>query len=117
MKTVLFEVASLEKVMERTKAALRAGKPDKYAHVSFDSAAHMARIMTPLRWGIVEAMTGAGPLGVRELARRLGRDVSAVHADCAALVTSGVIDRTPEGKYLFPFDHVKVQFDLHARAA
>jgi predicted transcriptional regulator len=117
MKTVLFEVASLDEVMARVKAALQSGKPDECARVSFESAAHLARIMTPLRWGIVEAMTGAGPIGVRELARRLGRDVSAVHADCSALVTSGVIDRTSEGKYLFPFDHVKVQFDLHARAA
>jgi predicted transcriptional regulator len=116
MKTVLFEVASLEEAMARAKAVLRSGKPDRYARISFDSPAHMARIMTPLRWGIVETMTGAGAIGVRELARRLDRDVSAVHADCAALVTSGVIDRTPEGKYLFPYDRVKVGFEVRAAA-
>jgi predicted transcriptional regulator len=114
MKTVLFEIASLKEVMARTKAALRSGKPDKYARISFDSPAQMARIMTPLRWGIVQAMIGAGALGVRELARRLDRDVSAVHADCAALITSGVIDRTAEGKYLFPYDAVHVDFMLKA---
>jgi predicted transcriptional regulator len=116
MKTVLFEVASLEESMARAKAILLSGKPDKSARISFESPAHMARIMTPLRWGIVAAMAGAGPLGVRELARRLERDVSAVHADCAALVTSGVIDRTKDGKYLFPYDRVKVQFEVGAAA-
>jgi len=30
--------------------------------------------LNPNRWAILKALTGAGPLGVRELARRVGRD-------------------------------------------
>lgn len=76
----------------------------------------VARTLAPLRWTMLEAMTGAGLLSMRELARRLERDVKAVHTDANALVDAGVIERTDEGKHLFPFDRVKVQFQLGAAA-
>lgn len=116
MKTVLFEVASLDEIRARVKAQLKSGKPDRYARISFDSAEEMARVMTPTRWRLIEAMTGAGPSGVRELARKIGRDVKGVHTDAAALVNHGVIDRTDDGKYLFPFERVLVQFEFRAAA-
>lgn len=116
MKTILFEVMATDAAMARAKAELKAGKTATVARHTFRSAESMARTLTPLRWNVLQVMTGAGELGVRELARRLERDVSAVHADCAALVTAGVVDRTSEGKYLFPFEHVKVQFEFRAAA-
>ncbi|HNI38291.1 MAG TPA: hypothetical protein PKZ68_08340 [Pseudomonadales bacterium] len=116
MNTVLFEVMAPEAVMERTKAILRSGQPDEYARVIFPTAEDMARTLTPGRWRLIAALTGAGALGVRELARRVARDVKGVHTEANALVSAGVIDRTADGKYLFPFEHVKVQFELHAVA-
>ncbi len=116
MKTILFEVMSAEAAMERAKVILRSGKPDKHARMIFPTPADMAQTLTPSRWRVVQAMTGAGPLGVRELARRVGRDVKAVHNDATALVNNGVIERTDDGKYLFPFDTVKVQFEMRAAA-
>jgi len=112
MKTVLFEIAEPAAVIERMKAQLSSGKPDEYARMTFRSPESMARTLTPLRWTLLETMTGAGEIGVRELARRLGRDVKAVHTDVNALVMAGVIDRTDGGKYLFPFDKVIVQFEF-----
>ncbi|MDR1853468.1 MAG: DNA-binding protein [Azoarcus sp.] len=112
----MFEVATPEEVFARLKAAAVAGIPDAEAHMSFPSPADMARVMTPTRWGIVAAMTGAGPLGVRELARRVGRDVKGVHTDAQALASAGVIDRTDDSKYLFPYDAVRVSFELRAAA-
>ncbi len=117
MKTVLFEGMEPAAAMERIKATLKSGKPDKYARMTFRSADALARTMTPSRWTVVEAMTGAGVLGVREIARRVGRDVKGVHNDVNALVLAGVVERTEDGKYLFPFDRVKVQFEFAARAA
>ena len=116
MKTVLFEVAAPRAAFERAKAQLRSGVPDKYARITFNSPESMARTITPLRWTLLETMTGAGEIGVRELARRLGRDVKAVHTDVNALVLAGVVDRTEEGKYRFPFEKVKVQFEFEALA-
>lgn len=116
MKTVLFEVMQPRAAIARTQAEAKAGKYAGQARITFRSAESMARVLTPTRWGIVQTLTGAGPLGVRELARRVERDVKGVHTDANALVTAGIVDRTEDGKYLFPFDRVKVRFDLPAVA-
>lgn len=51
---------------------------------------------------------------MRELARRVGRDVKGVHTDAQALAAGGVIDKTADGKLLFPYDAVRVEFMLQA---
>jgi predicted transcriptional regulator len=58
---------------------------------------------------IIRAMTGAGPLSIREVARRVGRDVKAVHGDVTALVSAGLVDRDGR-KVVFPYDGVHVDF-------
>jgi predicted transcriptional regulator len=116
MKTVLFEIATPTNAMNKLIAIAQKGSTPRHARITFSSAADMARILTPTRWILIEALTGTGSLGVRELARRTGRDVKGVHTDANALVTAGVIDKTEDGKYSFPFDTVKVRFELHAAA-
>ncbi|MEZ5477937.1 MAG: hypothetical protein R3E95_10770 [Thiolinea sp.] len=61
-------------------------------------------------------MTGAGAIAIRELARRLDRDVRAVHADVHALLDCGVLDKTSEGKIEFPYDAVHVDFTISKAA-
>jgi predicted transcriptional regulator len=51
-----------------------------------------------MRWNIIKAITGIGPLSIREIARRVGRDVKAVHRDVHALLDAGVIERNAEGR-------------------
>lgn len=116
MKTVRFEIMSPDEAMGRAVREASAGEYGGQARITFRSAESMARVLTPTRWTVVQALTGAGPLGVRELARRVDRDVKGVHTDVNALVTAGIVDRTENGKYLFPFEQVKVQFELHAAA-
>ena len=114
MRTVTIEVAGVEVTKARMKAAFR-GDPQG-CFISFPSHEDLWATLTPTRWGILKAMTGAGPLGVRELARKVGRDVKGVHTDVQALVVCGVIDKTPDGKLLFPYDVVRVDFMLRAAA-
>jgi predicted transcriptional regulator len=59
-------------------------------------------------------MCGAGPISIREAARRVGRDVKAVHADVTALLKAGLLDRAESGGVVFPSDAVKVAFMLEA---
>ena len=49
---------------------------------------------------------------IREAARRVGRDVKAVHGDVRALLDAGILDRTADGRVVFPYDAVHVDFTL-----
>lgn len=51
---------------------------------------------------------------IREAARRVDRDVKAVHSDVTALLNAGVLDRTEGGRIIFPYEAVKVEFLLQA---
>jgi len=65
---------------------------------------------------ILKAMTGAGQLGIREVSRKVGRDVSAVHRDLQALIVAGIVDRKDDGKVVFPYDEIHVDFTLRGVA-
>jgi predicted transcriptional regulator len=57
-------------------------------------------------------MTGQGEMTIREIARRIDRDVKAVHGDVQALLLAGVLDRAESGRVVFPYDAVRVDFTL-----
>jgi len=72
------------------------------------------KVLTSKRWELLKALTGAGPVTIREAARRVGRDVKAVHGDVHALLNVGILSRTEDGRIVFPFDAVHVDFKLKA---
>jgi len=117
MDTVILEVYDPVDSRARILRACETGVPENAARIGFATPELMWQVLNANRWAILKAMTGAGPLGVRELARKLGRDVKAVHTDTRTLLDAGVIDRTDKGKLLFPYRHVKMQFELDAAAA
>ena len=51
---------------------------------------------------------------MRAAARRVGRDVKAVHGDVHALLDAGILDKTEAGRIVFPYDAVRVKFMLRA---
>ena len=110
LNAVKIGVSSLDEVKQRTRAAFR-GEPQGN-RISFASAELMWKTLAPPRWSIVETMTGAGPMSIREVARRVGRDVKAVHGDVKKLLDNGVLDRTEDGKVVFPYDAVHVDFTI-----
>ena len=112
MKTVTFGIASQEVVSRRARAAFRGEAQG--AHISFASPELLFSLMTAKRWQIVRAMAGAGPLSIREVARRVGRDVKAVHGDVQALLVAGILQKT-DGYVVFPYEAVHV--DVLVKAA
>ncbi len=112
MNTVTIEVADIATTKSRMKAAFRGKTQGSF--ITFPSHEDLWKTLTANRWAILKALTGAGPLGVRELARRVDRDVKGVHTDAQALAACGVIDKTDEGKLLFPYEAVHVDFMLKA---
>jgi predicted transcriptional regulator len=111
-RTVTIGVSSLEETMSRAKSAFKGKYQGR--RLSFISVDLMWKILTPKRWEIIRAMTGAGPLSIREVARRVKRDVKAVHGDITALIKAGIINKTDEGKVEFPYDRVHVDFEIKA---
>nr|WP_299244988.1 hypothetical protein [uncultured Halomonas sp.] len=114
MKTVTLSVASRDDVTQRALAAFE-GK-QQGAHISFSSVDLLWQTMTRKRWQLLKAMTGQGPMSIREAARRIERDVKTVHGDVHALLDAGILERTDDGQIVFPFDAVHVDFTLTAVA-
>jgi predicted transcriptional regulator len=110
MNTVTLSVASAEDASRRARAAFD-GKAQG-AHISFASAELLWKVLTAKRWELLKAMTGEGGMTIREAARRVGRDVKAVHGDIRAMLDAGVLDRTDDGRVIFPYDAVHVDFTL-----
>jgi predicted transcriptional regulator len=94
--------------------AWKTGKPQKTARISFASPELLWQVLTAKRWELLKTLCGAGPVSIREAARRAGRDVKAVHGDVTALLNAGLLDRTEDGRIVFPFEAVKVEFMLQA---
>ena len=109
MNTVTLSVASRDDVNARALAAFEGKKQG--AHYSFASPDLLWQTLTRKRWELLQAMTGQGVMSIREAARRVGRDVKAVHGDVQALLRAGVIDRVESG-IVFPYDAVHVDFML-----
>jgi predicted transcriptional regulator len=112
MKTVTLEVATLKEVKRRALDAFKGRKQG--ARISFATPELLFRLMTAKRWELIRAMAGAGPLTIREAARRVNRDVKAVHGDVHALLNAGILHKTSDGLIIFPFDAIRVDIMLHA---
>ncbi len=97
---------------------LAAWKTGEYQgeHFDFESPAALFRVLTPKRWELIECLQKAGPLGVRALARALDRDVKRVHDDAAAMIEVGMIEKTPDGKLVVPFDEIRADFVMRSAA-
>jgi len=113
MKTVTLQVADLEDVKRRARDAFRGKKQG--SRISFATPELLFRVLTAKRWQLLRTLTGAGAMTIREAARRVNRDVKAVHGDVHALLNAGVLQKTANGLIVFPFDAIRV--DVMVRAA
>lgn len=110
MNTVTLSVALQGEVTRRALNAFDGKRQG--ARISFDSAELLWRTLTSKRWDLLKAVTGQGPMTIRAAARRLGRDVKAVHGDVQALLSAGVLEKDEAGRIVFSFDAVHVDFTL-----
>ncbi|MGB1257872.1 MAG: hypothetical protein ACPG51_18510, partial [Thiolinea sp.] len=102
------EVSDPIKTRERLLAAFDEEQQGNY--ISFPTTEALWKTFTSKRWEVIREMTGAGVIAIRELARRLERDVRAVHSDVHALLDCGVLNKTSDGKIEFPYDVMHVDF-------
>ena len=114
MKTVTLDVRKPTDSMGDFLHGWKTGKPQKSARISFATPELLWRVLTAKRWELLKALCGSGPVSIREAARRVNRDVKAVHGDVVALLNAGLLDRAKSGGVVFPFEAVKVEFLLQA---
>ena len=110
-QVVTLSVASRNEVSGRMRQAL-AGT-DQGAFISFTSVDLLWKVITPKRLEILRALAGDETLSIREVARRVGRDVKAVHGDVRGLIDAGLVEEAPTG-VRFGYDAVHVDFTLDA---
>jgi predicted transcriptional regulator len=114
MKTVTLDVRTPADSMADFARAWKTTKAQKTARISFATPELLWRVLTEKRWELLKVLCGAGPVSIREAARRAERDVKAVHGDVTALLNAGVLSKTEDGQIVFPYEAVKVEFLLQA---
>jgi len=112
MSTVTIGVASLSDTHRHASAAFRGKKQG--ARISFASEDLLWKTLTPKRWALLKLMARQGSMAIREIARRVGRDVRAVHSDIHVLLRAGILEKVAEGGVVFPYDAIHVDFLLRA---
>lgn len=115
-RTIVFSVKTIDEArsdMKRTFEGVEKG----YAEHGFVTSDLLWRVLTSKRWDILTAMAGAGELSIREVARRVDRDVKAVHGDVTALIKAGIVRRGESGKVIFPYDYFHLNLSNRRAAA
>lgn len=113
MRTVTLDIRPLADTLGDFTQTWKSGKSSA-PRISFASPELMFRVLSGKRWELLNAMTGAGAMSIREAARRVARDVKAVHGDVTALLNAGLLSKTDAGMIVFPFDAIHVDFMLKA---
>jgi len=118
MRTVVLEVRSLAETLADASRAMKTGRArdrgEREARIAFATPELLWQVLTAKRWELLKALCGTGRVSIREAARRVERDVKAVHADVKALLHAGLLSRTADGRIEFPFQTIKVDFVLKA---
>ena len=114
MKTVILDVRSPDDAMADIAAVLKSGMAQKSARISFATLEILWKVLTAKRWELLKVLCGVGPVSIREAARKVGRDVKAVHNDANALLLAGVLDRTAGGQIEFPYETMKLSSCFHS---
>jgi predicted transcriptional regulator len=85
--------------------------------LNFETAGGFFGKLTERRWALVHALQGQGAMSVRELARRVARDVRRVHDDIEVLAELGLFERTESGGVVCPFEAVHIDMRMAAPQA
>jgi len=99
--------SALRAAGQRAKAGLTSGEYQGET-LNFETPGAFFSHLTERRWLLLNELLGSGTVGVRELARRLSRDVKRVHEDAAALVELGLIEKDERGALYCPVGNIHV---------
>ncbi len=81
-------------------------------YFTFETPGALFSAITPRRWDVLNYLQGKPAISIRELAKRLKRDVKNVHADVTKLLNIGLIEKNEVGQVLSPFTEIRTEFVL-----
>ena len=119
MRTATIRIGQINQTLQNVRSNFfKAFQQGEYIGEFFDfeSPSSLFRVLTPKRWELIECLQKSGPLGVRALARALGRDVKRVHEDAQSVLAYGLIEKTDDGKLFVPFAEIRADFLIKAAA-
>lgn len=120
MKEVKFHVETLDdfarRSMEMARRLDQGSRKQGQGHISFESMEGLLKVLTPNRWRLLRALRNRGPLSVRALALSLDRDYRGVHADVAALIDAGLIERNERAAIFVPWTRITAEMALDVAA-
>lgn len=114
MNTITLEIASREQANRRFLRAFEGKQQGNF--ITFESPELLFKTLSGRRWQIVSLMTGAGSMTIREIARRMNRDVKTIHGDVHALLNTGILQKTEDNRIVFPYEALHVDFMLKEAA-
>ncbi len=86
------------------------------ARCTYESYEALHKALAPNRMTIIRAMMGQGPLSIREIARRVGRDFKGVHSDVSSMFSQGLLFKSEDGRLVFPYDRIRFDYEMGAKA-
>ena len=72
MNTVVLEVRSLKETLADAVHAMKTRRAEREARISFATPELLWQVLTAKRWELLKVLCGAGPVFIREAARRAG---------------------------------------------
>jgi predicted transcriptional regulator len=110
--TLTFRIGTLEEALDHFEAAWNGAYDGPIHRYDYPSYEAFYKGLAPNRMAILRTMMGQGPLSIREIARRVGRDFKGVHSDVSSMFTAGLLYKAEDGRMVFPFDQIRVDFGL-----
>jgi predicted transcriptional regulator len=111
-KTLAIGIRTLEESRDEISRLLARGQSDPVHRYHFPSYDMMHKILAPNRMAIIRAMIGVGPVSIREVARRVGRDFKGVHSDVTTLRNNGLLWKATDGNVVFPFRSLQFEYEV-----
>ncbi len=101
------------------EAARRLDRSERKAEpelIAFERMELLLKVLTPNRWTLLRTLRTQGPSSIRALSQALERDYRGVHADVAALLAAGLIERTNDGKVVVPWSRITAEMTVDVAA-
>jgi len=105
--------ATMEQFVQRAERGIATGQYQGET-LNFATPALFFSRLSAHRWNIITHLMNQGTVGVRELARRLGRDPKRVLEDTKVLVELGLLEKTAKGALHCPYARINIDMTLVA---